>query len=394
MTTTSDRSRPLRVALLANSYLPYLSGVTISIDTLAQALRQLGQQVKIFAPAYPPDRPVGTGSEGQIETFRFRSLGTPFYPKFRLAYPLTLAAVREFRDFRPDIIHSHTPFLTGTWGQLMARRLKIPYVLTFHTLFTEYLHYLPLLPPALTKRPAIWYLRAFCQRSDAVIVPSQPIKKLLEGYGVKKEIRVIPTGLPLEQFYPWKDRSAIRRQFDIPEDAVLLINAGRLGREKNLDFLLEAFANIQRQAGQARLLLAGSGPFEAELKAKAAVLGLADLVVFAGEVPHERIGAFYQAADIFVSASLTETQGLVLTEAKAAGLPVVALNAFGTGEMVRHGRDGYLCDRDSFADSVLELIVSPGRRAQMSKESFLDAQERFSAPAMAAKALDLYRSML
>lgn len=390
----AQSQRPLRIAIIANSFLPYLSGVTISIDTLTKALRDLGHQVKIFAPAYPPGYPAGPKIEDQIEVFRFPSLATPFYPKFRLPYAFLPTAKKELLGFRPEIIHCQTPFLTGWWGQTMARRLNLPCLLTFHTLFTEYLHYLPLLPPALTKRPAIWYLRAFAQRCDAIIVPSQPIKKLLADYGVAKDIQVIPTGLPPEQFYPWPDRAKLRSRFNIPAEAVLLINAGRLGKEKNLDLMLDLFSQIHRQARATFLLLVGGGPAERELKEKARQLGLGNHLIFIGEVPHEKIGSFYQAADIFLATSLTETQGLVLTEAKAAGLPVVAINAFGTADMVQPGRDGYLCDQDNFGSSVLGLVNDPVKRQQMAQAAFRDAQDRFSSQAMAQKTLQLYSRLL
>lgn len=389
-----DSSAGWRVALLANSYLPYLSGVSISLNTLARALRDLGHEIKIFAPAYPPDYPPGSRREQGLEVFRFISLRTPFYPKFRLNYPLTLTAVRELRDFQPEIIHSQTPFLTGLMGQIMARRLKVPSVLTFHTLFTEYLHYLPLLPPKLTRPAASGYLKFFCQRCDAIITPSEPVRKMLQDQGITRPISVIPTGIPAEQFYPFKNRTQLRQRLGVPEEAVLLIYAGRLGREKNLFFLLEAFAEIRRQTDKVCLLLVGSGPLESELKARAGQLGLEKAVLFTGEVPHQDIGSYYQAADIFLTASRTETQGLVLTEAKAAALPVVALDAFGTGEMVRHGSDGYLCTEENFAASVLELIVSQNKREQMAREAFSDAHHRFSAEVMAASVERLYRDLL
>lgn len=366
----------MRIAFFADSYKPYLSGVTNLAEMLVNELRRLGHKVYIFAPRYPNHQ------DTDPDIFRFPSIAGG-YPNFRLALPVVKKIPRV------DLIHSHSPFQAGLLAQFIARRRKVPFVYSFHTLFTRYVHFAKFVPPALAKAGIVAYLKAFCRGADVIIAPSILAKRVLRSWGVNKPIAIIPGGVELQKYStdPARTRSELRQKLGLRATDKVLLYAGRLSPEKNIPFLLKALANPK--LANAKLVLVGGGPLYKELQND-------KRVILTGEITYPEVLNYYFIGDLFVFASLTETQGLVLAEAKAAGLPVVALFAGGLTGTVRSGLDGYLVRRDpaAFVEHVERLLTDDGLRTKMSLAACQDARERFSSVVIAKQVETVYNSLI
>lgn len=376
----------MRVRFYTESFKPYLSGVTVSVDTFAKGLTALGHEVTVCAPAYPGFTEVDTYS-----VFRFPSLGTPLYPGFRLALPFSL---KHTRLPLPDIVHSHSPYQLGYMSQRFARKNKVPFVYHFHTLFTEYLHFVPL-PQAISRPIVIAIIRSFCKHCDLIITPTDIVKDVLvKEYKVTQRIEVLPTGVD-DAAVAKASPEGIREKYGIPKDAFVLEYCGRLSKEKNIEFLLHAFKDIVGATPQTRLLIVAFGPHESALKALAQELGIADKVIFTGRVEREHIYDHLKAGDLFVCASKTETQGLVVSEAKACGKPAVGINAQGIGRMIEHNVDGILVpdDQQAFVTATLSLINNPQKLAEFSAQALKNAREKYFTSAITQKLVALYNSL-
>ncbi|MFA4967630.1 MAG: glycosyltransferase [Candidatus Margulisiibacteriota bacterium] len=365
----------MRIAFFCDSYKPYLSGVTNSVELLVNELRALGHKVYIFAPRYP----------GHVDTdpdiIRFPSLPTG-YPNFRLALPY----INRIPDV--DLVHSHSPFQAGLLAKYVAHKRRVPFVYTFHTLFTRYVHYAHFLPEPLSKMSLVGYARQFCRRCDLIITPSKMAKRVLLSWKIKNNTAVVPTGVDFEQLkkIPPDSREALRKKFKIPGEAKVLIYVGRLSKEKNVPFLINAFKKIP----DAYLVLVGGGPLLEEIK-KMKIKNL----ILTGEVGYPEVLSYYLIGDIFVFASITETQGMVLAEAKACGLPVVALFAGGLVDTVRSGIDGYLAPRsgDKFIVHLKRLLNDGALLKKMGLAAREDAEERFSSKVYGEKIEALYSTL-
>jgi len=369
----------MRIAFFADSYKPYLSGVTNSMELLVKELRELGHRVYIFAPRYP----------GHVDTdpdiIRFPSLPTR-YPKFRLAIPY----IQRLPEV--DLIHSHSPFQIGMLARYVAHRRKVPLVYTFHTLFPRYVHYAKFVPEPLSKLAMVNYIREFCRRTDLIIAPSEMSRRVLRVWGVKNRVEVVPSGVDMHRVSlanPEEKRASIRKKYHIPASATVLLYVGRISKEKNISFLLKSFERLRDK--NTFLLLVGGGPLLEELAAEKR-----EHVILTGEVKYPEVLSYYAVGDLFVFSSTTETQGLVLAEAKALGLPVVALFAGGLVDTVRSGEDGYLTPRNltQFVEHIRRLIEDPALRLKLGHSARLDALDRFDSSKIAKRVETLYNSLV
>lgn len=376
----------MRVRFYTESFKPYLSGVTVSVDTFAKGLTELGHEVTVCAPGYPDFTENDT-----YKVFRFPSLGTPLYPGFRLAIPFS----QKHKQLPlPDIIHSHSPYQLGYMSQALAKKKKIPFVYHFHTLFTEYLHFVPL-PQAISRPIVINIIRSFCKNCDLIITPTDIVKDVLVNeYKVTQRIEVLPTGVE-DAAVAKATPQGIREKYGIPSEAFVLEYCGRLSKEKNIEFLLQAFKDIVAVAPHTRLLIVAFGPHENALKELARTLGIVDKVIFTGRVERDRIYDHLKAGDLFVCASKTETQGLVVSEAKACGKPAVGINAQGVGRMIEHNIDGLLVpdDKAAFVAATLSLINNREKLAALAKGALKNAQEKYFTSAITKKLVALYNSL-
>ena len=370
----------MKVAFFTDSYKPYLSGVTNSAEILVKELRRLGHAVYVYAPHYP----------GHIDTdpdiIRFPSFASG-YPRFRLAVPI----VRRMPEV--DLVHSHSPFQAGLLARFIARRKNVPLVYTFHTLFTKYVHYARFVPKPLAKMGIVAYLRSFCRGADQIIAPSELAKRVLRGWKIRQPIEVAPSGVEFNYLPASLEeaRAALRKRYHIPLDAKVLLYAGRISKEKNIPFLLKAFKELGRK--DVYLVLVGGGPMLDQLRTSNLEHRT---LICTGETSYPEILSYYCMGDIFVFSSLTETQGMVLAEAKASGLPVVALFAGGLTGTVRSGIDGYLTPRNmpSFLEHVNRLLDDPALLRKMSVAARQDAEERFSSVVVAKKIETVYNSLI
>ena len=363
----------MRVALFTNNYLPFRGGVTTAVETLRQGLEGLRHHVRVFAPAARP--PVSDPPW----VFRYPSVPAPTYPGFALAVPFSSRLHGMARAFAPDIVHAQHPFLLGPAARRFARRYGRPLVFTYHTRYEKYAHYVPL-PERLVAALAVRLSCRFAASTDLVIAPSERIAGTLRARGVTAPVAVVPTGVPLDLFEPG-DRVGARRALGFPGDTLLCLYVGRLDREKNVDLIIDAFESIADAVSSASLSLVGQGTHEAAVRRRAEAGPARDRIRFHGGMDREALPLYYRAADLFLFASETETQGLVLAEAHASGLPAVAVRASGVDEVVRDGETGILTKAESreFADAAIGLLLDPERRSQMGLSARAVAERDFSA---------------
>ena len=357
----------MKIGLFSDTYLPQINGVTTTVHWLREELEHMGHEVYVFCPHYGRERP-------DPRVVRLPSLPFLFHRESRVAFPtIPLRARRIMGEL--EAIHSHTPFSLGTLALWAARRARIPHVHTYHTLYVAYRHYLPppLRPP---RRMAEVLSAAFCNRCDAVTVESTPIRDELLRYGVRVPIHVFPFGVNLRLFSR-PIQHDIRADLSLPRDATLLLYVGRLAPEKNVHFLLRAFREVALRRPDVLLLMIGGGPAAEDLVREAQRLGIAGQVIFPGYIGHDRLVDYYRQCDLFVFASKTETQGLVVLEAMAAGLPVVAIPEMGVKDIVRDGENALCAPEDEvrYAEAVLELLADASLRERLREGALRTARE-------------------
>lgn len=379
----------MKIGIFTDSYKPYTSGVVTSISTFKEELTRLGHEIHIFAPSYPHY------SEVEENVYRYFSIPSPTNPDYTLAIPVHPGMNMLVKNLQLDLIHVHSPFTMGRVGLRYARKFSLPLLFTYHTRYEEYVHYLPLAHD-LAKEVTIKYSSHFCNNCDHLIAPSSEIKSIIKGFEVKTPISVIPSGVPLEK-YRGGDPDWLRRNYPIPEQNRILLFVGRLTQEKNLPFLIQSFKEVKAMLPKTTLVVIAQGPLEEELKGLVTSLDLSlnEDVIFAGVLPFESLVNAYYSADLFVFSSLTETQGLVLIEAMAAGLPVAAVRASGVQEMVDHGVDGLLtANETSKLAAAVCRILSDEKLYRTMQTNARQKAEKLSCHNMALKLEKVYQDMV
>ena len=385
-------NKPLRVAMLTNNYLPFIGGVPISIERLRLGLQDLGNTVLLIAPRYR-DQP-----EVEPDTLRLPSLlafGKP--GDFRLANIFLPRVRRQLQAFRPDIIHVHHPVWVGSLGLYLGKRLKIPVVYTYHTRLEHYAHFVPL--PGRLFRNFISHalIRRFANKCDGIIVPTYSAEEYLRMIGVKTPTFVQPTGIEYQRFLrtaPERVR-ALRQQLRIGTELVLL-SVSRLSNEKNLDFMIDAIAALKRSSDRAfRLLIIGDGHQRGRLQQRIDDLDLNDCVTLLGSVAPTEMPVYYGLGDLFVFTSKSETQGMVLLEAMAAGLPVVAVRSSGTDDVIREGFNGYKTagNQSAWTAKVSELMGDEIMRQRLGINA-RDFARDYSVERFAREVKNIYAEIL
>lgn len=380
----------MRILMISDVYFPRVNGVSTSIQTFRRELGALGHETELIAPAYPQ---AGADEPG---IHRVPSVYVPLDPEDRMMRPGAVRALAARLAFRPfDVVHVQTPFVAHYRGLELARRMGVPCVETYHTFFEEYLsHYVPFLPKAWMRAAARRFSRAQGNGVDALVVPSTAMRDVLAGYGVTTPMHVIPTGIPLADFNGG-DGQAFRARLGVADGTFLLLFVGRVAHEKNVDFLLRALARAVPDVPEAALVIAGEGPAEAHLKRLTRDLGLSARVHFVGYLDRRRaLLDCYAAADAFVFASRTETQGLVLLEAMAVGVPVISTAVMGTRDIVGPARGALVPQDDEahFARAIVQLARDADLRARLSDEARAYVRE-WHAGALAQRLAGLYAQL-
>ncbi len=376
----------MKIGFFSDTYRPQINGVSTVLLTLERVFTRMGHQVYLFVPAYASRRASSSGN-----VFRFPALPVLYRKESRFALPRSREARRVFGQL--DVIHSHTPFSLGLLGIRVARKYGLPHVHTYHTLFTDYLHYLPR-PLRLTPRMVERISAAFCNRCDAVTTPSRPMRQTLLSYGIVRPVYALPFGLDMSDFSR-PLRYDLRSELELAPDERVLICAGRLSQEKNVSFVLRAFELMLARAAKLRLVIAGDGPARAQLEKEARALNLAGRTVFTGYLERSKLIDYYKAADLFVYGSKTETQGIVYSEALASGTPVVAVGEMGVLDVVKDGTTGLLLPEDetAFAEAAVELLHDPARLRRMGQAALRSAHEE-SAERSCEQLLKIYRELI
>lgn len=362
----------MNIGMVTDTFWPRINGVVHSIQSFTDVMRRWGHRVYIFAPEFPEHK------DQDADVWRFPAHISQHSKEDRISNPFLKGSrqlMKKLPDLGLDIVHTHTPFSLGIAFLAWAKRHHVPVVHTYHTLFEAYVpYYLKGVSKPVSHFIVNGMSRAICNRHDLIITPSRAMRRVLLQYKVKRPIRVIATGVDLRRF-AGADRFRMRQKLGIADYEKLLLVMGRIAGEKNIPFILQAFAHIHARHPHARLVVAGDGPAAQEVKERALRLGVAEWVLFPGYVRGQDWADLHAGADLLLLASLTETQGLVLTEAMAAHTPLVAVAAMGVRDVMAGG--GGLAvpmNLAKFVAAVDRMLSDPDFYEQKKNETLQVAQ--------------------
>jgi len=379
----------LNIGMVTNTYSPQVGGVARSVERFSEAYRARGHRVLVIAPSYEDSE---RHEEGVVRVPAIQHFNGS---DFSVILPIPMYLTRSVNEFKPDLLHSHHPFLLGDTALRMASRRQIPLVFTYHTMYELYTHYVPLGAESLGEL-ARRLSTGYANLCDHVIAPSRYIARLIQERGVKTPVTVIPTGVDVQK-YKEGNGQPFRQKLGIPRHAFVVGHVGRLAPEKNLMFLAEAAARFLHRDKAAHLLVAGSGPLQPDLERYLEREGVGERAHFAGQLEEPEIIDAYHAMDVFAFSSQSETQGIVLAEAMAAGLPVVALDAPAVDELVEHEQNGLLvkrADAKEFAQALESVADLEPQQRPAWAEAAQKTAEAVSVDACAEKSLGLYAEVL
>jgi 1,2-diacylglycerol 3-alpha-glucosyltransferase len=381
--------RNMKILITTELYKPAINGVVTSVVTLKEQLESMGHEVKVLTLAKKHTVP----SEDVYAAPSY-SVGK-IYPGARFALSSDEEIIEAILSWEPDIIHTQCEFSTFRMAKKIAKERNIPIVHTYHTVYEDYTHYFS---PRKTwgKKIVSVFSKRVLKNTDAVIVPTQKVRHLLEDYGVTQPIHVIPTGIHLEKFdatLSTQEKVALRKKFGIPTSNHLLVAVGRLAKEKNLDEILQYMAYIKDPS--LSLLIAGDGPHREKLEEFVQENGLSKTVHFAGMIDPNEVNTYYQLADVFVSASTSETQGLTYVEAMASGLPVLCRKDECLNGVLIEGENGYSYQSfTQFEERLYSLLLDAHLRNKLADQAKHFAHENYSSQRFAEKVEDIYNDVL
>jgi len=398
----------MKIAIFTNNYLPNPYGVPNSIESFRKVFESLGHEIFIFAPnwkGYKDENP---------NVFRYPSIDIKYKINFPLPIPYSGKINKILENLDIDIIHSQHPNLLGSEASKWAKKKNIPIVFTWHTLYDQYAHFAPLIP----KKLAAWWMvrvaRNYANKCDAVVTPTPFVREIIQGWGVtNKNITAIPTGIE-ERVFANADRENVKKKYNIAEDEIALLLITRFTAEKNVEFLFEAVMEVLKNNPNTKFIVGGEGYLKENLEKIVSDSKMKDRVIFAGFIDNEIKKDYYAAGDIFVYASKSETQGMILTEAMYSGLPIVAVRAPGAQDIILDGETGFLVGESSpreipamagcasganslgkeFALAVQKLIDSPELRLKFSERAKQIAREKYTSKVCAEKMLEVYKKVI
>ncbi len=377
----------MNIAIFSDTYMPQMNGVAVSVNILFKELKSRGHNAFLFVPR------IEGHEDKEPGIFRIPSWNFPFYRGHRFIYGFgyVLSVVKQLKF---ELIHAQTPFGAGLISLYLAHKRNIPMIHTYHTSFSCYVHYVPFLPRPVAIKLARLTSRKYCNACQKVISPSRQIKAMLLDYGINVPIEVLPTGVEIELFQQ-AQKGIIRARHDIAPQAKILLFVGRLGKEKNIDFLIKAFKEIKVDITDVYFIIVGDGPSRTDLEELSSRMDLSNRVIFAGAYPRNDAAQYIKDADLFIFASQTETQGLVLVEAMAGGLPVVALEGPGVLDVIKDGKTGFLCKNSmiEFKKKVIKLLQDDELRTEMSTFAREHASQ-FSRQVFVDKTVELYEKIV
>lgn len=381
----------MNIGIFSDTYSPQVNGVVSSILTLEKQLRNQGHNVYIFTISHP------LAENDSPYVYRMASVPFVFLKDHRVGIVYSNKAVHRIKKLKLDLILSQTEFSMGIFARMMAKKLSIPIIHTYHTVYEDYMHYISKgieFSPQLARK----YSKSFCNHVDGVVAPTKKTEKLLKNYGVKTPIRIIPTGIDFTPFNPAQyspeEVAHLKEVFHIPSHDPIILFVGRVAQEKSIDVLIKAMPLVLQKIPNAKLVIVGDGPSRLALEELAKHLEVRDSVIFTGMQPWNTIGKMYQLGDVFVSASITETQGLTFAEAMAAGLPVIAMEDESIAGFVRDGYNGRLFhSTEELASALCEVLSDKTQQLELS-DNALHSVKPLSAETFGLNAETFYEEII
>ena len=382
----------MRIAFFTNCYKPLINGVVTSILSLKEAYERKGHEVYIFAPR------VEDYIDEEKNVFRYRSVNLTSKVQYPIAIPLSFRAKKIITEFNPEIIHIHHPFVLSSEAIMYGKKLGIPKILTLHTQYEQYAYYIAPIPQKLTQEAIKMVISHLADKIDCITTPSESMKTLIKDYGIKNRIEVIPNAIDLNSFKEKDEKKSlkIKRRYNLKEEDKIILYVGRVAQEKSIDKIIKALAIIKRKSiNRVKLLIVGKGPAMDELIQLGKRLGLEDDIIFTGSVSNEEIHHYYKIAYLFAITSTSESFGIVIIEALASGIPVLAVRAPGAVDILTHGVDGLLTEDnvEHFAALLKKLVTESELRDKLSRGA-LETSEQYSIDVVAERMLNLYREVI
>lgn len=382
----------MNIGLFTDTYFPQINGVGTSVHTLSQSLTKLGHNVYIFTPSDPKQDP-----DEDNHIIRMPSMPFVFIRQYRTGLLYSPKELFKITHLHLDIVHTQTEFSLGVFGKTLSKTLNIPMVHTYHTMYEDYVHYIvngALITPTMAKE----FSRIFCNSANAVVAPTDKVKHFLNNYGVINPISVIPTGINIDKFrksnFTQQEILDLKTELGLDLNSPIILSLGRVAKEKSIDVIINAMPELLSKIPNAKLVIVGDGPYRTILVSLVATLNIAENVIFTGAKPWDEIGKYYQLGDVFVSASITETQGLTFIEAMAAGMPVIAKNDECIQGVVKHEENGLLFENNEDLSDRLYEVLSDNEKRKKLAENSLNYVETVSADAFGKNVESLYYEIL
>ena len=385
----------MRIGIFTDTYPPYINGVSTSISMLENALKKMGHEVFI----------VTVNSENmkykkEKNIIRIPGIPTGIYD-YRLTGIYPIRAIKTIKSWNLDVIHSHTEFGIGTFARIIAKQLNIPLVHTYHTMYEDYVHYITKGHFNKTSKKLVEYLsKIYCDKTaQELIVPTKKTYDLfMKKYKIKNDVHIIPTGIEIEKFYKENLKeeklNKIKEKYNITKKDFIILYIGRLGQEKNIDFLIDNHEQFVNKNKNIKLVIVGTGPDYDKYKEKIKKLNLEQNIILTGKVPYNQIQYYYSLGDVFVTASTTETQGLTVIEAMAASIPVVCIDDESFRNTVINGINGYLFKNKKEYIKYIEELIDDNKKLKELGKNARKSTDQYSSKYYAESALKVYNKML
>lgn len=362
----------MKILLTTDWYKPVVNGVVTSVINLKKELENRGHEVRVLTLSRSYE------SYAEEGVYYIKSLNLEkIYPNARAVLPHTEPLIRELIWWRPDVVHSQCEFMTFSYAAKISRKCQCPLVHTYHTVYEDYIHYLPgglsqyKAGAKIEKKAVAYFSKMVLGKTSQVIVPTRKVENILKNYGVEEPVAVMPTGIDLGRFKKTlssEEKNAMKKKLGIPLENKVLVSVGRLAKEKNLEELLEYFSRLVREEAGKNLtfLIAGDGPDRENLEERARDLKITDQVVFAGMIAPEEVATYYKLGDVFVCASNSETQGITYIEALACGLPALCRKDECLSQVITDGYNGFQYETyEYFKMHLYYILEREARRLEM-----------------------------
>ena len=351
----------MKIGIFTDAYNPTTSGVVTSINMVEKEMKKRGHEVYVFAPT----KNIQPNDDQTLYMVRSIPLLIAKEYKFRIAAFYSREVAKQVKELGIDVVHTQDEFSLGIFGKIMSRKMNIPFIHTYHTMWEEYIHYISPIKGNHNslKKIARKLSRAFVRKADCVIAPSNKTASYLKNEcAIKnKPIYIVPTGIDVEPFkkenFTQEEKDALKESIGVSKDEKVILFLGRIADEKSIDVLIDQMPNVFEEYPKAKFVIVGYGPQEDQLKSQVKKLNLQDKVIFTGKIPWKDVPRYYNMADVFVNASLTETQGLTFIEAMASSLPVVCKYAPNLTEFITNEKNGiFIHNNDEYKDAIIHVL--------------------------------------